>query len=58
MLDYPDGPRLITWILKKREPYPAVSEGDVTMEEWSQRHNFAAFKMEGGGAKPGDVDHL
>lgn len=47
-MNYLNGPRLIIRILKNRESYLAVSEGDVTTVEWSLRCNFAGFKMEKG----------
>lgn len=32
ILDYPDGPNIITWILKSGKPFQAVVRRNVTME--------------------------
>lgn len=60
ILDYLDGLRLITQILKSREPFLSMglqSEKDVILEEDSKRKMFLALKIVEG-HKSGNVDDL
>lgn len=46
MLDYLNGPSLITLVLKNSKPFPAVSQGDMTTGECSHRCHFAGYEDE------------
>lgn len=52
ILDYPDGPNLITYILKIREPFMAVRERGMTTEEESEMCNIAGFEDGGRAHEP------
>ena len=41
ILDYLGGSSVITRVPKSREPFSAVIEGDVTVQEWLERGNVA-----------------
>jgi len=64
ILDYPDGPTLITCILKMESLFKLWSHRDVTMEEgsqgWEQDENLTChyFEDRGNGAVSQGMWHL
>lgn len=59
ILDYMGGPNLVTWALKIREPFPAMSE----KEDWKKKDAWQeinllllALKVDEEDRKPGNVD--